>query len=369
MHRWRTPCNRPACEARRSLNHSARTLALLGTVLVLGACDIPTEPPKLQPRFVLPAASTTLRLTELLPADVTEAGSNFRLAMQPITIPNRTLGQMCGTPCTAVNGMRVPKPAFTDTVQATLALPGDVVSAELASGSIDVSFSHNLGFDPLRPPGSTQNGSLAVTLLEGGRVVGSVVITDPFPDGAPLIRTIGLAAGTIASDLTLRAVITSPAGGSAEADWVSVNTSAALGGTAAPGEILVAAATVRVQDKTVNVADFNVDLADVDAGLKERVIRGALVVTANNPFDVTGTLQMRISAGTLDLINPRTLQVGPGVTTQRIEFEQDELNSILGSEITVRLSGTVSGTDGTVTVQPGQVLEIETHLDLTLEIG
>lgn len=368
MHRWRTPCDRPARGDRRSLSHISRAAALCA-VLATAACDIPTEPPKLQPRFVLPAASTTLRLTELLPADVTESGANFRLVVAPIAVPTRTLGQMCGAPCTAANGMRVPKPAFTDTVQATLALPGDVVSAELTSGAIEVTFSHDLGFDPLRPPGAAENGSLAVTLLEGNREVGSMVIADAFPAGVPLTRSMALTPGTVASDLTLRAVITSPAGGSAEEDRVTIDTSASLGGTVTPGEILVSSATVRVEDKAVNVADFDVDLADVDADLRERVIRGALVVTADNPFDVTGTLQMRISSGTADLINPRTLQVSPGITTQRIEFEQDELNSILGSEITVRLSGTVSGTDGTVLVQPGQVLEIETHLDLTLEIG
>jgi hypothetical protein len=342
-------------------------LALLAA-LTLGACEFPTEPPKLQPRFVLPGQSTTLRLAELLPSGVVESGSNFQLNLAATTIPTRTLGQMC-EPCAALNGQRVPKPAFAHTITTTVALPADVVSATVTGGSVVVAVTHTFGFDPVRPPGAAQNGSLTLSLLSGTTVVGTVVVTDAFPSGSTLQRAVPVAPGAVAGDLTLRLTIESPAGGTAEAHWVTINTASTLSGTVTPGQLTVSEARVRVQNKSVTVTEFEIDMSNVDQSFRGRVRSGALVVMVNNPFGVTGTMQLRIVGGTGEIITPRTLQIQPGQTTQRVEFSQDDIALILQSRAIIRISGTVSGQDGVVTVRPGQVLTIDTQLDLTVEIG
>jgi hypothetical protein len=367
---WRT------AQHRRGRHHAlssgsvvVRGVAALAAVLTLGACDFPTEPPKLQPRFILPGQSTTLSLTQILPSGVTEVGTSFQLSIAPTAITARTLAEICGAPCVALHGQRVPKPAFTYVLDTPVPLPADVASAVLTAGSVNVSLTHSFGFDPLRPPGAAQNGTLTLALLAGETVLGSVVVTDPFPSGTTLQRTVTVAPGTITGDLTVRLTLDSPAGGTAEAHWVLVDANSVLSGTVAPGPITVSEATVRVQDKSVSVTDFQIDMSGVDQSLRGRVRSGALVITADNPFGVTGTMQLRMIGGTGEIIMPRTLQVQPGRTTQRVEFTQDELGLILQSTVTIRIAGAVSGQQGLVTVRPGQVLTIDTQLDLTIEIG
>jgi propanediol utilization protein len=347
-----------------------RAFIVLSATLALGACDyFPTEPPRFQPRFILPGESTTLRVAELLPSGVAEAGSNFQLSLSPTAIPTRTLGEICGAPCVAVHGQRVPKPAFVDTFHVTLAMPADVASATLAAGgAVAVAITHNFGFDPLRPPGGA-NGRLMLQVLSGTNVIGNITVTDPFPSGTTLQRTVPLAPGPVSGDLTVRVIIESPAGGTAEANWVTVNTSASLSGTVTPGQILVSEAGVRVQNKTVSVTDFTIDMSGVDQSLRGRVQRGALIIDVDNPFNVSGTMVLRMIGGTGEIITPRTIQVQPGRTQQRVELSRDDLSLILQSNVTIRVSGSVSGQDGTVTVRPGQVITIDTHFDLTIEIG
>jgi propanediol utilization protein len=230
-----------------------------------------------------------------------------------------------------------------------------------------VAITHNFGFDPLRPPGGA-NGRLTLRVLSGTTEIGTVAVTDPFPSGTTLQRAVPLA-GPVTGDLTVRVTIDSPPGGTAEANWVTINTSASLSGTVTPGQILVSQAGVRVQNKTVSVTDFTIDMSGVDQSLRGRVQRGALIIDADNPFNVTGTMVLRMIGGTGEIITPRTIQVQPGRTRQRVEFSRDDLSLILQSNVTIRISGSVSGQDGIVTVRPGQVITIDTHLDLTIEIG
>jgi hypothetical protein len=340
--------------------------ALMLSVLIIGACDFPTAPPVLQPRFVLPGESTTMSVTQLLPADVTVAGSNFRLSIAPVQIPARTLAELCGEPCVAAHGQTVPKPAFEATIETTVPLPADVTAAALAAGSVRVSLMHTFGFDPIRPSGSTAPGSLQLTVLSGGREVGSLTTSDAFPSGAPLDRTIQLTPGAVASDMTVRIRIVSPAGGTADADRVQVNSAATLSGVVTPLTIDVSEATVRVQNRQVSVTQAELDLSGVDQSLRGRVRGGAITVVMNNPYGVGGALQLQlIGGGTVT----KPLNVQPGQSTQRIEFTEAELQSLLGHNVRLQITGPVSAPSGTVTIRPNQTLTIDTRLELTLEIG
>jgi hypothetical protein len=137
----------------------ARAAALL-VALVTTACDFPTSLPRFETRIAMPLEETRLVVSELAPANVTVTPGSFQIDVSSASA-SRSLAQMCGAPCTAVQGQQVPKPAFTDVFGVAAALPGDVVSATLLSGTARVTVAHTFAFDPLRPPGSTQNGCCA----------------------------------------------------------------------------------------------------------------------------------------------------------------------------------------------------------------
>jgi hypothetical protein len=340
--------------------------AVLLAALAVGACDFPTAPPVLQPRFVLPGENTTLGVDQLLPAGVTVAGSNFRLALSPTQLPTRTLAELCGAPCVAAHGMRVPKPAFEATLETTVPTPVDVAGAMLSSGSIRISLTHSFGFDPVRPPGAAQAGSLRLVVVSAGRDVGNVTVTDPFPSGTTLQRTVQLNPGPIGSDLRVRVELVSPAGGTEENHHVQINADAALAGTATPLTIEVSEATVRVQNREVSVAQTQIDLSGIDQSLRNRVRSGTLTLIMTNPYGVSGTLQLRlIGGGTVT----KSIVVQPNQTVQRIDFTEAELQALLGHNVLLQISGPVSAPAGTVTIRPTDTLTIETRLELTLEIG
>jgi hypothetical protein len=104
--------------------------------------------------------------------------------------------------------------------------------------------------------------------------------------------------------------------------------------------------------------------------IRERVKRGALIVNVNNPLAVTGTLLLTLSGGESGPIE-KQLNVTAGTSTQRIEFTEAQMQSLLGREITLTIRGPVSGTaaGNFVTVMPNQQVTIETQLDLIFALG
>src|SRR5688500_3469026 len=71
-----------------------RTAVLVASIAVgLSACDILTEGPVCEPRFVLDAVSTAFSVTQLLPASITSQGIAFQVTLTaaPVT---RTLGEI-----------------------------------------------------------------------------------------------------------------------------------------------------------------------------------------------------------------------------------------------------------------------------------
>lgn len=342
----------------------ARALAALAA-LVLGACDFPTEPPKFQTRFVVPGENTTLSVNQLLPSSITVVGSNFRLSIGGQAIPSRTLGQMCGTACDAFPTVfTAPKPAFIDSIPVTLNLPADVSGATLAGGSVTVSLIHTFGFDPLRPPGGA-NGSLTLRVRNGTNVLGTLTITDPFPPNTQLTRTLQLTPGAIAGPLVVTVVLNSPAGSATQP--VVIDKNASLTGSVTPDAIDISSAIVAVSNKQVSVQAVAIDLTGFE-DLRDRVKGGAIVINMTNPLNVTGAMTATLTGGTSGPIS-KPVTVAAGTTTQRIQFTEAELRSMLGRELQLTISGPVSGPNGFATVSPGLVISISTLLDFTFEIG
>ena len=124
-------------------------VGVLVTLSVLSGCDLPTEIPLFDVRWVVPIDSTSIPVSDLLPANVALSGGNFLLTVGPVGL-TRTLGVLCAA-CIPLNGFSVPTPAFNISYESGGTLPTDVVSATLASGSISIDIQNNLGFDPIRP--------------------------------------------------------------------------------------------------------------------------------------------------------------------------------------------------------------------------
>jgi hypothetical protein len=327
--------------------------------LLAGACDYPTSLPKWDTQWLVPAKSTTLSPGQLLPANVTLASDNsaFLASVAPVTI-SRTLGELCAA---CVNGQLAAKPFFTSTPTDTLRFPTGVSSATLAGGTVSISINNGLNFDPIRP-GASARGSLQLTLTSGGSTVGTLTLdgnSDALPAGQTTTRTITLTAGAVSGKITVSMTVTSPQG-----DPVRLDTSQHFNVTATPQSIRFSDVTVSVTQKQVSVQQQTMNFSDVDQSVIDRVKDpSSLVLTINNPFAVTGTL-------TINFINAATpvtkqLTLSSGTTTQRVSFTHQELQSLLGREVTLSATGTVNAA-AAVKITPSQVVQINTQLELTL---
>ena len=343
-----------------------RSAIALAAVLTLGACEFPTEAPQFQPRFVVPSETTTLPVTQLLPSSITVVNGTFQLALTPATI-NRTLAQLCS--CVVPAGTPVPYPGFTATVATEIALPAEVASAALASGSIALSVQNTFGFDPLNPPGATTAGNMVATIRSGTTTLGTTTITGPFASGTTKNATVALTPATISGPITISIAITSPAGGLLPSNFVTANANGALNVTATPQAIAISSANVAVSNKQISVEAVTLDLSDIDEDIASHAVSGAIILKMSNPFSVGGTLQLRIQGNGVNIT--KNVTVAAGSTTQRVEFTGPEIRSILGKDVTLSITGPVTGTGAgaTVSVTPTQILSIETSLDLVVQVG
>lgn len=349
------------------MRRSRVPLAALAGGLILAGCDVPTEAPKVEQRWVIPVETTSIGVDEFLPSGVTVQGSNFQVDVDPFNT-TEDLGTLCAA-CLANNLTTAPKPAFSETFTVEQNLPGDVTSVDVVSGSIAVTLSHNLGFDPIRPPGG-QAGTLTLTVRNGpgGAAIGQLVLdgdTESFPDGTSLNRTIELSAATLGSAIQLEVSVDSPAGDAADpANWVPINTSNEIAASATPTAILISSATVEVSDQTVNLDPEEVDMEDIDSSITDHIQQGSVVLSIANPFGVSvnGSLTLGPVTKTLSIPGSATSEVS-------ITYTGDELRQFIGQPgVLFSGSGSVSSS-GPITVRPGQEITLEASIDLTILIG
>jgi hypothetical protein len=346
-----------ACWPRRG------TGPVLAAALALTACDFPTALPRFEPRFVMPIDSTAIRVSELLPAGVIRHGHHLRA--QPRTGEHpEVAGRYVRHALPVAAGRVAPKPAFSYSFATPLALPADISGAVLSNGSVEVSASHTFDFDPLRPQGSTRNGTLTIIVRSGGRQIGSAIMDQPFPRHTQVVRTVGITPGDLDGDIDVQLILDSPAG-----DPVMIDNAAHVHVTARPGALHVAEVRAVVRERTVAMQPLVVDLSGVDDDIRWRARSGALVLRLSNPFDVSGELQLKLYSPQSGADYNFPVVIAPGETTQRIELTWDEMYRILGFQVNVSLAGPVSGGGGTITLRPGQVISLSSRLELVLEIG
>lgn len=338
--------------------------ALLATLL-LAACDLPTEPPRWEQVWVVPGERVAISVAELLPAGVVVAadGSAFVATTSPVHL-SVTLGEAC-EPCAAADGTTVPKPEFGMTLAATSSLPEDLVAGVVADGELEVVLEHSFSFDPIRPAADGARGHMVLSVLSDGAVVAQDSISGEeraFPANTPLHASLPLAATTVSNSLELEVRLYSPAG-----DPTLIRSSDALSVDMPATEVRVGEVTVRATGTELAPTRVSMDF-DLDTTMLTRIRRGALRLALENPWAVTGTLEIRFEFD--GRVIQRSLAVQPGQTTQRMELTGQELRDLLGAAtVDIVTTGQVTAADGTVTVTPAQELVVEADFELVLLMG
>lgn len=343
--------------------------SLLALALVaLAACEFPTEPPKWDQTWVVPAESISVSVAELLPDGVgLNADSTAFEADVPGTSISFSLADVCSS-CAVLNGLPAPKPEFSDTIETSTSLPADLVSATLAGGSLDATLGHNLSFDPLRPSSDTTapRGYIVIRVTSNGNLVAydSIDGADTaFPGGTTLTPTLAVQPVQVSNALTVAISVYSP-----EGDEVIIDTSDTAGVSLPSSAVEVSEATVSASSISIDPVTTTMDFSDLDSTAVERVQSGSILLDIANPFDVSGTLDVTFEGGIAPI--QRALDVTQGTYSDSLAFTGSELRSMLGANpLDVVATGTVSAPGGTITVTPTQQLMIRSDFKLVVLIG
>jgi hypothetical protein len=341
----------------------------------IAGCDVPTDPPKLDQEWILPISETSVGVAELLPDEValTEDSSAFTVQVEELVF-QEILGELC-TGCAGLDGLTVPKPAFTGDFFESVSLPDDVESVQVQEGVVEVVAENRFSFDPLRPPGGDR-GSFTLALRDGGPggpILDQIVVDGAdasFAPGTSLTRELAYS-GPVGSSLTVTVSIDSPAGGPEPGNWVLVELEDEVLVTATPEAIEASSAEIRVSGEELDLGVTALNVGNVSQDLVDRIQSGGFRLEIQNPWSLGAILTVAVSAPDLSEPIVAISQV-PGTPSSivDVEFTRQELQSFLGLEGVV-LSGqaAVDQSAGTVTLSPDQVMTIDTRLDLVLLIG
>lgn len=343
--------------------------ALATAVVTLAACDIPSEPPIFESRWVVPAEETTIAVAELLPDDVRVSpdGSSFEVTVASVAF-FETLGGLCPA-CALADGLVVPKPAFDDGFETGSDLPAEVTAVTLTSGAVDLELVNGFNFDPLRPAAGV-TGVLTLELRDSadGDLLGVATldgVSTSFPAGSTTQLSVPLSAGTLDGQLLASVAVTSP-----EGDPILMDADLFLDVSATPRDLRVSSAVVDVSGRSLDLDPVDLDVEDIDQSILDRIEEGGFILDIANPFGVGAQATLTVQAPGLVPIQ-KAVAIGPDpVSEVRVAFTGEELRSFLGRPAVV-LTGTASvdGAAGSILVSPGQELVLTAELDLTLRIG
>lgn len=329
-------------------------IALLA--VALAGCDIPTDVPMVEQRWVLPMDNTSVPVSQFLPDGVSDAGDLFVVKIDPFS-SEATLGELC-TSC--VNGTAT-LPPFQGSFGASQAFPPDVSSVVLAGGAIVIAVRNGFSFDPI-----AGGGNVLITLTDGpgGRALGQATISTAMAPGSTVVRGVTLVSGPVSPTLMATVAVTSLGGQTA-----TINISDRLTVDVNPTSVQVSSATVDVAGKQVEFEPVSLDVADIDDTISDRIEAGTILLEISNPFGVpvSATLVIDYPGGSLS----KTLNIdGAAVSTASIAYTGDEFRLFLGQEgVTLSGSGTVSASAPPFNIRPGEELLLDATLDLTLIIG
>jgi hypothetical protein len=366
--------------------------ALLG-LFGVGACDIADfasspKTPIFEQTWDLPAKGTSISVASLLPPGVaiySTPGSNppdsSAFLVDITTIPiTRRVGDDCAQ-CQTLNGTNAIKPAFVLATGSTQPLPQDMVSGTVLGGTLRVTLTNGMSFDPLfvrtAPPPQTQ-GYMVLVVRSGSLVLGRDSVngaTQTFAPGSQLVRTINISTGTVTNGLTVDVTLNSPQGDHNE--FINANgtlsASATLRDQANPTlpTLRVGSVSMNVVNRTMSsVAGDSLPFDNLEESMANRVQRGDIVMTITNPFAVTGNVDVRFAYGPQpsDAIT-KTVSLPSGAGQVRtVSLNNAEIQQLVGKKIGLSIAGGVNST-APITVTPKQIITIDNRVRLVIHVG
>ena len=330
-------------------------LAFLGVAALVG-CDVPTEAPSVEQRWILPIADVSISVGEFLPDGVGLAGELFSITVDSFAAES-TLAELCIS-CADGPG---PAPAFQGAFSGSQPFPENVTAAILETGSVAVVVQNGFSFDP-----TEGGGRVVITITDGpgGKVLGQATISSGMAPGSTVTRGITLAGGPMEPILMASAEVTSPGGQTA-----TIDTSEKLIMGVEATAIQPSFVTVQVANRAVDIAPADLDVADIDETISDAIQSGGLRLDITNPFAAAMTVALVVTypGGTLS----RTVDIeGTAVSTASVSYTGDEFRLFLGKEgVTLTGTGSVSSAARPTTVRTDQQLVMEATIDLTLVIG
>ena len=328
--------------------------ALLLSVCAAG-CDIPTELPIFEQRWILPLETVTLEQSELLPDEVTIDGSVYDVMVDPFTVTG-DLSAVC--PVCVPQPVAVPIPPFSGSFSAVGDFPPDVLEVDIESGQFTVHIDNQLEFDPL-----AEGGSVTVTIsgVGGGPTLATLTLESPadaLPPGEVTTRMVIMAGGVVQGGFSAQVDIVSSGATSATVeadDEISV--------TVLTQALRVSSATVTVDGLSATLTEQELELDDVDEDIADTVQDGTIELDVANPFGISFDGSFQIAGIVKDVAIP-----ADATSTVLLQFTGNELRSILTSQdATLSGSGTLSG--GPATLTPDTELALDPTIDVILEVG
>jgi len=337
-------------------------------VCTMAACDFPTDLPAWDQRWILPADQTDVGVEKVLPDGIglTPDSSAFEVTLAPVSF-QESLGTLCED-CQILNGLTVPKPPFEGDLQERADLPDEVLGIDVRLGRVRVVAGNGFGFDPIRPQAGSA-GTLTISLYNGstsGPLLDRVLVdgaTEAFPPGTTLTRTLEFS-GEVEDALVVQLGIFSPLG-----DPVTIDVTEVFSVGATVLDLEAVSAAVDLSGKGFTLEETVLEVGDMDEEMVHRIQEGAMDLIIHNPWSVGATFAIQIIGPFAPI--PKTFSIpGDPTSTARIEFSQEELRTFLGQEDVILVgTGVVDPDAGESALTPGQLLILDTRLDLIIRVG
>jgi hypothetical protein len=233
-----------------------------------------------------------------------------------------------------------------------------VFEATVASGSINVTLTNGLSFDPIAGGGSM---TVTVSGASGGPVLGTLSFdgtVDTFAPASVTMRTMTLSGGTINGAIETTVEVDSPGGQTA-----TIDVSDQVEVTAVTTSLLVSSVTVDVVGRSASLSETDLDVDDLDEGIIDAILSGSVVLDVTNPFGVSLTGSLTIGTVTKDLLVP-----ADATSNVEVAYTGEELRQILGgTDVTFAGDGVLAG--GPAVVTPSTLFSIDPTIDLIIQIG
>ncbi len=342
------------------------------------ACDVPTSVPNWDMTWNFPASSVSIPVTSILPNGVslTGSGTAFQANVNAVTI-TRTLAQDCPACAT---GIAAPKPAYSSSVTSSpVSLPAGVTLATLVTDTVYVTMVNRYQFDPINP-GAGAAGSMTFVVSSGAATLGTLSIAGPGSsvpaNGATTTVKIPVTGTVSSAGVSLRVDVNSPQGGTITLSNTAnqqFTYTARIGGSA-QGPVIASSASVSLTNQPVRPSPTDYTL---DFGSADKADSALVFLTLNNPFNVSGTLNVNFlgctdgkgnffdSCSNFTVLVSRQVPVASGTTTVTLHFGTPAAKALLNAK-QISFGGSVSGT---TPITPRQVVDVSTRFQLTMHTG